>query len=861
MILNGTASSVGRGNELDNILIGSSVLNNLYGGDGNDTLYGMAGTDVMWGDAGNDFLDGGSNYDGMYGGTGDDTYVVDDTRDGTNENANEGMDTVQSSVTYTLSANVENLTLTGTSAINGTGNTLSNILVGNAANNILSGGTGADSMSGGLGNDTYVIDNIGDVVVENDAEGTDIVQSSITYTLVAGVENLTLTGTSSINGTGNSLANVLTGNSGANTLTGGDGNDTLNGAAGNDLLDGGLGNDRMVGGLGNDTYVVDVSTDTITENAGEGTDLVNAGITYTLGSNVENLILTGTADINGTGNTLVNTLTGNSGANVLSGGTGADTMRGGLGNDTYVVDDVGDIVTENSAAGIDIVKSSVTYTLASNVENLTLTGTTAINATGNSLDNILTGNSGINTLTGGSGNDTLNGAAGTDTMLGGTGNDSYQVDNVGDIITENAGEGTDSVQSSVTYTLLANIENLTLTGTSGLNGTGNTLANMLLGNAGANILDGLTGADSMSGGLGNDTYVVDNIGDAVLENDAAGTDTVQAGITYTLAAYVENLTLTGTSNINGTGNSLVNALTGNSGANLLDGGIGADRMTGGAGDDIYVVDNSGDTVVEAASAGTDTVQASITYTLGSNVENLILTGTTDLNGTGNSLVNILTGNSGANLLSGGTGADTMLGGTGNDTYIVDNVGDIVTENTGAGTDLVQSSVTYTLLTNVENLTLTGTSAVNGTGNTLDNVLLGNTGRNTLSGDAGNDTLNGALGNDTLTGGAGNDTFVFDTALSATTNKDSITDFTLGQDKIQLSRSIFTALPAEGTLLSEYFRASATGAAGDDNDYFLYNTTSGALLYDADGNGAGVAIEFATLTNKPAVTANDFLVAA
>lgn len=132
---------------------------------------------------------------------------------------------------------------------------------------------------------------------------------------------------------------------------------------------------------------------------------------------------------------------------------------------------------------------------------------------------------------------------------------------------------------------------------------------------------------------------------------------------------------------------------------------------------------------------------------------------------------------------------------------------------------------------------------------------------TLSGGTGNDTLVGGLGNDTLTGGAGNDIFVFDTALNATTNKDSVTDFVVGQDKIQLDKDIFTVLTDEGALAADSFLASAAGTAADDNDYFLYNTSSGALFYDADGSGEGVAVQFATLTTKPKITANDFLVAA
>ncbi len=203
----------------------------------------------------------------------------------------------------------------------------------------------------------------------------------------------------------------------------------------------------------------------------------------------------------------------------------------------------------------------------------------------------------------------------------------------------------------------------------------------------------------------------------------------------------------------------------------------------------------------------------------------------------------------------------MFGGFGNDTYVVDVATDVITENAGEGIDSVQSKVTYTLAANVENLTLTGTSSIKGTRNTLDNVLLGNSAANTLNGGTGNDTLFGALGNDTLTGGAGNDTFVFNTALNATSNKDSLSDFTAGQDKIQVDKDIFKSLADTGTLSAAFFRSSSNGLAADNNDYFLYNTSTGALRYDLDGNGAGVAVQFATLTTKPTITAGDFLVVA
>ena len=826
----------------------TTIIENAVGGSGNDTITGNSADNT---------LSGGGGADTMTGGLGNDTYVVDNVGDVVIENANEGTDTVQSSISITLSANVENLSLTGVANINGTGNQLDNVIVGNAGNNVLNGGAGNDIIDGAGGDDTvvlsgprsqYQVTNVTatSVTLINANDGTDIVSnvehfsfsdgtvsfaeltsstsiagsvaindisitegdsgtkvltftvtrsggtaafnvnyatadgtattadgdyvassgtlqfadgetsktisivingdtkievdetfnvtlsgatdgatisddtgigtisnddtgtitSSVSYTLGANDVNLILTGNANIDGTGNALANSLTGN------------------AGDNILDGGAGADTMAGGLGNDSYVVDNVGDVVIENASEGTDTVLAAISYTLGANVENLTLTGTANLNGTGNSLANSLTGNAGDNILDGQAGADTMAGGLGNDSYVVDNVGDVVIENASEGTDTVLASISYTLGANVENLTLTGTANLNGTGNSLANSLTGNAGDNIL---------DGQAGADTMAGGLGNDSYVVDNVGDVVIENASEGTDTVLAAISYTLGANLENLTLTGTANLNGTGNSLANSLTGNAGDNILDGQAGADTMAGGLGNDSYVVDNVGDVVIENASEGTDTVLAAISYTLGANVENLTLTGTANLNGTGNSLANSLTGNAGDNILDGQAGADTMAGGLGNDSYVVDNVGDVVIENASEGTDTVLAAISYTLGANVENLTLTGTANLNGTGNALANSLTGNAGDNILDGQAGADTMAGGLGNDSYVVDNVGDVVIENASEGTDTVLASISYTLGANVENLTLTGTGNLNGTGNALANSLTGNAGDNILDG--------------------------------------------------------------------------------------------------------------------------------
>ncbi|MFC3146192.1 calcium-binding protein [Piscinibacterium candidicorallinum] len=637
----GTVLTADQVRTLASTIRGTDLADTLYSLPGGGQALGLGGNDVLEGNAGNDVLDGGLGSDTMRGRSGNDVYIVDAAGDVVTENTNEGVDRVESSITYTLGANVENLTLTGTAALNGTGNSLSNTLIGNAGNNTLNGAAGADTMQGGAGNDVYIVDNAGDVVTESANEGTDRVESSVSFVLGANVENLTLTGTAAINATGNVANNTLTGNSG------------------NNRLDGGAGADAMTGGAGNDTYVVDNTGDTVTEAASGGTDTIESSVTYTLGTEVENLTLTGTSAINATGNGLANILRGNAAANTLNGGAGNDTMLGGAGDDVYIVDTTGDVVTENANEGVDRIDSSVTFTLGANVEHLTLTGTAAINGTGNAGDNTLTGNSANNTLTGGGGNDRLVGGAGTDTMAGGTGNDTYVVDVAGDVVTENANEGTDTVESSITYSVasLANVENITLTGTAAINATGNAANNLLIGNsanntltgaAGNDRLDGGAGTDTMVGGTGNDTYVVDVAGDVVTENANEGTDTVEASITCSVAslANVENITLTGTAAINATGNAANNILIGNAGNNTLTGGGGNDTLSGGAGADI------------------------LTTTAGNGIF---------IGGTGNDTLNTGTGNDRI-AFARGDGADLVVGSGSNSTDTLDLSGGITRSN-------------------------------------------------------------------------------------------------------------------------------------------------------------------------------------
>ena len=604
-------------------------------------------------------------------------------------------------------------------------------------------------------------------------------------------------------------------------------NNNLVGTVNNDVIDGLGGADTMAGGLGNDVYIVDNIGDIVIEKAGEGIDTVQASISYMLTANVENLQLTGTANLNGTGNILNNSLTGNSGNNILDGGAGVDTMAGGQGNDTYIVDNIGDVVIEANNQGTDNVQASVNYTLAANIENLALIGAALI-GTGNTLNNTITGNSA---------NNTLNGGAGIDTLIGGLGNDTYIVDNAGDVVTELAGGGIDSVQASASYVLGANIENLTLTGIANINGTGNALDNNITGNSGNNILNGGAGSDTLNGGAGidsliggtgNDTYIVDNAGDVITELVGEGTDTAQASASYTLGATnIENLVLTGSANINGTGNALDNVITGNSGNNILNGGagndtliggLGIDTMIGGTGNDTFIVDNVGDVVTEAAGAGIDTAQASVSYVIGANVENLVLTGVAAINGTGNATNNTITGNSGNNILDGAAGEDTLIGGLGDDTYIVDNAGDVITEAAGEGADTVQTSSSYTLGANIENLMLTGAANINGTGNTLDNVITGN---------SGNNILDGAAGADTLIGEAGNDTYIVDindviieAVGGGIDTVQASTDYTLGNTEIENLTLIGAASVGTGNTLNNIITGNALdnvldGAAGND----------------------------------------------
>lgn len=463
-------------------------------------------------------------------------------------------------------------------------------------------------------------------------------------------------------------------------------------------------------------------------------------------------------------------------------------------------------------------------------------------------DDQLKGGTGNDTLRGGNGNDSLDGGAGGDNMDGGDGIDTYFVNNVGDVAAETnntANGGFDTVIATVSHTLGFAIEDLFLSGNTSINGKGNDKDNHIIGNGAANILNGAAGADRMTGGNGNDTYIVDNVGDVVIEDSedpVAGIDTVNASVDFSLSFGINNLKLTGIGAIDGFGNELNNIISGNGAANFIDAGSGNDTINSGAGNDI------------------------------------------------------LRGSDGNDTLNGGSGADNMDGGDQNDTYIVDNAGDIAAEQSignQSGYDVVQSSVSHTLGFGIENLLLTGSAVITGIGNDLDNLiegngaanalhgetgndrlygrggndwLLGGDGNDFLSGESGNDILVGGNGNDRLSGGLGNDTLFGDLGEDeygffsplGVLNVDQINGFSSASDTIVLLDTTFSKLPS-GIVAPQYFRANATGTAVDADDFLLYNTTTGGLFYDSDGNGAGGAVQFAILSGAPIISAADFSV--
>lgn len=754
----------------------------MHGGAGNDVITDVDGDNFIWGDAGDDFIRGGIGIDNLFGNDGNDTIYGGSGGLGDIIEGGAGDDVIYGDDGIRVNGIVRDSN--GTADLIGAGEGNDTIYGGGGADTIdagagddyIVGGLGADVMVGLAGDDTFEMDptefgvGIGGGSSMDGGLGFDTVDYSrstrgIAIDMVnlnafppnipAPVADIFLSvehaiGSAfndSISAVANVAANVglvlnefgVAVNSGTALapiftamdfhLEGGAGADVLTTGDGNDTLDGGVGRDTLTGGLGNDTYVVDVANDVIVELALGGIDTVRSSVTYSIANTpeLENITLTGVANINATGNALDNiltgnignnTLTGNAGNDSLDGGGGNDVLVGGAGDDTYYVDSA-DTITEGANAGTDLVYASASFTLANNVENLTLIGA-ATSGTGNTLNNLIIGNSNANTLTGNAGDDTLNGGAGIDTLVGGAGNDTYIVDSTTDVITEITNAGTDTVLSSVDYTLTNNfVENLTLAA-GALVGTGNTAANIVTGNADANTLSGAAGNDTLNGGLGNDT--LNGGADNDVLNGEAGND----------------------------------VLNGDAGNDTLSGGAGADTLNGGAGSDNFKYSSTAELgdVIQDFLSGTDKIDLTgFDGNAATNgVQQLTWIGTGAFNALGQVRIN-------------GTTLEFNTTGNNNSDFVI---------------NLNTSNILATDILGVAN---GAGGAINGTA--ASNNLTGTVAADTINGLAGNDTLTGGLGADTLTGGAGADRFRYTTVAEIL--GDIITDFKAGgADRIDLA---------------------------------------------------------------------------
>ena len=872
----------------------------ITGGSAGDSLTGTAGNDTLNGGGGDDTLDGLTGISQIDGGAGTDTVSLD-------------LSAATAGIAYDAIA-----AMTTTGIVLADGSTVRN------AEHLAELDTGS-------GNDTLTISKAQGGVIWQAGEGdgdrlvADYSAETAGFDAYYNNDYYYLTDTGAIAYDVESVS--ITGGSGGDDITGTAGGDMLNGGGGNDTLDGKAGISQIDGGAGSDTVSLDLSQAAVNIVYDAAAAAAVAGITLGDGSSVKNTehigeLDTGSGDdtlsvkyaqgnftwnahdgadhlnldysaattgfdayhagnyyyLANTGATAYDiesvTVVGGSGADAIGGTDGNDDLTGGGGDD-----DLDGGAGSSDTAGYRNAAAAVTVSLA--LQGAAQNTVGAGHDTLNGFEN-LAGSAYADTLTGDNRANILNGGSGADAMTGGQGDDTYYVDNSGDAVTEIAGEGTDTVSSSIGFAAGSqDIENIILTGTRDANAYGNALANSLTGNSGNNLLNGGADADHMAGGLGNDTYIVDNSADSVVEQADGGTDLVQSYVTFTLGANVENLDLLGGKAVNGTGNGLANIIHGNAANNALNGAAGADSLYGGAGNDTYYVDSFNDVVSEQTTPGTDDggvdlIVASVNAILSLYVENLTLTGSA-VSGTGNGLANVLTGDAAGNLLNGMTGGDTMYGAAGNDTYVVDNGNDVVSEQSApgidaGGTDLVQAGVSYALGVFVENLTLTGTLGFSATGNNLANILIGNGGGNHIQGLDGNDTmrglggsdlLDGGTGGDIMVGGAGDDTYIVDDAGDRVSEQTVLGTDDGGTDTVQssvawalggflenLTLTGSVAINGTGNAVGNIMVGNSavnvlTGQAGNDT---LTGGGGGDVFVFGPGSGGDIITDFSTADN-------------
>src|SRR5262245_17488672 len=753
--------------------VANTTLIQVFGQGGNDTITineanGALPAAGLFGGTGNDVMTGGSGADQLFGQTGNDTLL---------------------------------------------GKGGNDLLFGGDGNDVLTGGDGDDQMFGEAGDDRIIWNPGDDTDLAEGGDGTDTLEvnggnAAETFTIIPNgtrvrvdrlepapftidsgtIENIVINangGDDNISATNGLSALVHL------TIDGGTGNDTIAGGDGDDRLLGGDGDDKISGGRGDDVALLGAGDDVFTWNPGDASDIIEGQDGFDrldfFGANINEKI-----DISANGERVL--FTRDIAAITMDvDGVEEIAFRAFGGLDNIVINDL-------SGTGVQDVQVHLEGSLTSNTAD-------------GQVDSV--------TLSGTSSDDTINLSV-SGARIAVTGSVPavaiFHADSFDQLLV-NGGGGNDAIDASA---LGAGTISLALDGGAG-NDTliGSLGDNALLGGAGNDILDGRGGSDTMSGGAGDDIYIVDTTSDLALENPNEGNDIVFAAADFTIGTNVESLVLVeGAGNLNATGNSAANALVGNSGNNTLDGKGGDNLSTGAAGNDNYVVASSSDLVIDKANEGNNIVHASIDYTIGANIESVILDGNGNINAAGNSAVNALVGNSGNNTLDGKGGDDTMIGGAGNDIYFVDSTADLVIENPNEGNDIVHAAVDFPIGANVESLILDGLGNINGSGNNVDNAIIGN---------ASNNVIDGKGGHDLLTGGGGNDTFVF---ASGQANGDAIVDFN-GGDHLRFEGF---GTVAQGATFTEI---------GASNQWQIHS--------GLDGHN-----EVITLVNGAAVHAGDFI---
>ena len=761
----------GTGNGLDNIIQGNDAINLLKGLSGNDTLLGGLGNDSLDGGTGNDFLDGGLGSDTMFGQLGDDTYVIENFSDKAFEEFNQGIDTVEASIGYVLDNNLEKLVLVGADAIDGGGNDLDNEIVGNELDNIIDGQGGNDTLSGLAGNDS---------------------------------------------------------------LLGGEGDDYLDGGIGDDLLDGGLDNDVMLGQAGNDTFVVDSVEDEIVERSNEGIDTVRSSITFTIGENLENLILTGNETIDGTGNAVDNNITGNIADNVLLGLGGNDVIDGKGGND-HIEGGAGDDIL-SGGAGVDYIDGGIGYDIAT-FEGATTgiilhlgVGRGSIGEAGGdtyvSIEGIfgsehrdrIIGSQNADGLIGNGGDDLLDGRDGDDTLQGGTGLDDLM-----------GGLGDDSLE-------------------------GGTDNDFLYGDVGDDFLIGGQGDDWLEGGLGFDTISFEDSPKAILVN-LSNEDYSSVPNASSIVPDVSIAALSATDGY-GTNDFIldVESVIGSVSNDVFISSQADETFFGREGDDFFVIKGGSNTV--DGGDGIDTVDyrnslTSINLDLAEQIANKATDENDTLmsieNAIGSSFDDIIVGDDGGHTIEGYTGNDTLAGGLGNDEILG-----------GDGDDLLRGDLnrqdTQDEINGGDDILRGGLGNDRMGGKAGNDQLYGDEGDDEIWGGIGDDLLVGGQGKDLLTGLSGADTFLFN---SFEEGVDIITDFNGEQgDRIHIMGSGFTNELAIGLLDADSF---ALGAATGVNAQFIYHQTTGSLFFDSDGSGAQEAVKIAQLSNNTNLGHSDIVI--